>query len=132
MPQYNPTGTEGDHRYETGEPFDDLGLDGVKGTKQQPAFPVGYQKPGDGYDVGEGDGKFTASRGLPALLELRCPGPSCARCPRRCPAASMTDDALHRVDLWTDGGLRDLVQLPHRRAVTWPAASPRAGATSRT
>ena len=31
--QYNPTGTEGDHRYETGEHFDDFGLDGVPGTQ---------------------------------------------------------------------------------------------------
>ena len=68
-PQYNPTGTEGDHRYEVGETFDDFGLDGVPNTPQQP--PGGYQKPGDGYDVGEGDGQLTVSRGPPALLGSR-------------------------------------------------------------
>ena len=67
--QYNPSGTEGDHRWEPGEKWDDFGLDGVKGTKQQP--PGGWKKPGDGYDVGEGDGKFTVSNGLQDVLGSR-------------------------------------------------------------
>ncbi len=40
-PQYNPTGTENDHRYQMGEPFVDYGLDGVKGTAQQPRQAAG-------------------------------------------------------------------------------------------
>src|SRR5207237_10499690 len=42
-PVTNPTGTEGDGRWEPGEPFQDIGLDGVAAT----------------VDTGEGDGVFT-------------------------------------------------------------------------
>ncbi|MFO0761840.1 MAG: hypothetical protein U0359_35695 [Byssovorax sp.] len=106
-PVYNPTGTEGDRRYEEGEPFDDFGLDGVAGTKQQP--PGGWQQPGDGYDVGEGDGKFTVTRGLQRFWD-RDPH-SIARQmvdPAKVPGGALTDEALSRIDLWTDGGTRDL------------------------
>ncbi|MFO0554371.1 MAG: hypothetical protein U0271_38675 [Polyangiaceae bacterium] len=102
--QYNPGGTENDYRFEDGEPYEDVGMDGVAGTPQQPAN--GYAQPGDGYDVGEGDGKFTASRGLkrmwdfdPAAVIRRQSVP---------PGGEMDDDALDRIDLWTDGGLRDI------------------------
>lgn len=47
-PVTNPAGTEGDFIWEPGEPFQDVGLDGVPGTG----------------DTGEGDGKFTVSPGL--------------------------------------------------------------------
>jgi hypothetical protein len=105
-PQYNPGGTEGDARYEVGEPYDDFGLDGVAGTAQQPKG--GWQKPGDGYDVGEGDGMFTASAGLQrawngdARSVIR--GTVAAA---MMPGGALTDAALSRVDVWTDGGLRD-------------------------
>ena len=52
--QLNPTGTEGNHRYDEGEPFSDFGLDGVPNT-------AGRHVAGD---VGEGDGKYTESIGL--------------------------------------------------------------------
>ncbi len=42
----NPTGTEGNLRYDVGEPFQDTGIDGIYGTKDSP------------YDFGEGNGKF--------------------------------------------------------------------------
>jgi hypothetical protein len=105
--QYNPSGTEGDHRFQSGEPFDDYGLDGVPNTKQQPA--TGWSKPGDGYDVGEGDGKFTVSRGLQRFWDRDAH--SIVRRmvdPAKVPAGELTDDALSRIDVWTDGGLRDL------------------------
>jgi hypothetical protein len=105
--QYNPTGTEGDHRYQPGEPYLDYGLDGVANTKQQPAG--GYQHPGDGYDVGEGDGKFTVSRGLQRFWDGDAH--SIVRRmvdPAKVPGGDLSDDALSRVDFWTDGGLRDL------------------------
>jgi hypothetical protein len=103
--QYNPTGTEGDNRYSDGEPYDDFGLDGVKGTKQQPAG--GWQSPGDGYDVGEGDGKFTITSGLATFWERDAH--SIARgWSKSVPAGDLTDDALRRLDVWTDGGTRDL------------------------
>jgi len=51
-PVKNPAGTEGDFLWEPGEPFQDVGLDGVAGTG----------------DEGEGDGKFTMSPGLSRWL----------------------------------------------------------------
>jgi hypothetical protein len=105
--QYNPSGTEGDHRFEDGERFDDYGLDGVLGTKQQP--PGGWAQPGDGYDVGEGDGKFTVANGLQTFWD-RDPW-SIVRGftpPGKIPSGELTDGALQRIDCWTDGGVRDL------------------------
>ena len=105
--QYNPTGTEGDARFEVGEHYDDHGLDGVPGTKQQPVG--GWQKAGDGYDVGEGDGKFTVSRGLQRFWDRDAY--SIARRlvdPAKVPGGDLDDAALSRLDVWTDGGLRDL------------------------
>jgi len=106
-PQYNPSGTENDHRYQAGEHFDDFGLDGVPNTKQQPAG--GWAKAGDGYDVGEGDGQFTVSRGLQRFWDRDAH--SIVRQmvdPAKVPGGALTDTALSRIDLWTDGGLRDL------------------------
>src|SRR6185369_9798939 len=104
---YNPTGTEGDHRFQPGEPYDDFGLDGVPGTKQQPAG--GWKQPGDGYDVGEGDGKFTVSSGLQRFWDRDAH--SIVRRmvdPTKVPGGELTDNALARLDVWTDGGTRDL------------------------
>jgi hypothetical protein len=106
-PQYNPTGTEGNKRWEEGEPFDDVGLDGVANTPQQPAYPVGWQAPGDGYDVGEGDGKFTVARGLQTIWD-RDARSVVRRTAAGVPSGELDDDALARIDLWTDGGTRDL------------------------
>jgi hypothetical protein len=105
--QYNPSGTEGDHRFEDGERFDDYGLDGVLGTKQQP--PGGWAQPGDGYDVGEGDHKFTVAPGLQTFWD-RDPHSIIRNMvdPSKIPAGELTDNALKRLDVWTDGGTRDL------------------------
>jgi len=104
-PQYNPTGTEGNYRYESGEPFQDVGLDGVANTKQQPAG--GWQVAGDGYDVGEGDGKFTVARGLQRFWD-RDAHSITARRSKDVPSGELDDTALRRIDLYTDGGTRDL------------------------
>ena len=104
-PQYNPTGTENNYRYEQGEPFQDVGLDGVAGTKQQPAG--GWQVPGDGYDVGEGDGKFTVARGLQRFWE-RDAHSIAARMAKDVPGGEFDEAALKRMDVFTDGGTRDL------------------------
>ena len=104
-PQYNPGGTEGDHRYQPGEPFEDCGLDGVCGTRQQP--PGGWMQPGDGYDVGEGDGEFTAARGLHEMWN-RDPSSVVRRQNESLPGGPLDDAALARLDVWTDGGLRDI------------------------
>ncbi len=104
-PQYNPGGTERDHRYQVGEPYADCGLDGVCGTKQQPAG--GWREPGDGYDVGEGDGEFTAARGLQRMWD-RDPTSVVRRQNVDLPGGPLDDAALARLDVWTDGGLRDI------------------------
>ncbi len=104
-PQFNPAGTEGDHRYTPGEPFDDTGLDGVANTTQQPAG--GWMTAGDGYDVGEGDGEFTAARGLATMWE-RDPHSIVRNWSSDVPGGDLDDDALRRIDMWTDGGTRDL------------------------
>lgn len=103
--QFNPNGTENDHRYTVGEPFEDFGLDGVEGTPQQPAG--GWQQPGDGYDVGEGDGKFTTTRGLETFWE-RDAHSIVQRWSKDVPGGELDDDALRRIDVWADGGTRDL------------------------
>lgn len=105
--QYNPTGTEGDHRRQPEEAFDDSGLDGVMGTLQQPSYPVGYQAPGDGYDVGESDGEFTVARGLQRFWD-RDAHSIVRGTTDSVPGGELTDAALSRIDLWTDGGTRDL------------------------
>lgn len=104
-PQYNPGGTEGDHRWQPGEPFEDCGLDGVCGTKQQP--PGGWKQPGDGYDVGEGDGELTVARGLQRMWD-RDPTSVVRRQNEDLPGGPLDDAALARLDVWTDGGLRDI------------------------
>ena len=103
--QYNPGGTENDHRFTDGEAYEDFGLDGVEGTAQQPAG--GWMTAGDGYDVGEGDGKFTTTRGLQTFWE-RDAHSVIRGWSKDVPGGELTDDALKRVDVWTDGGTRDL------------------------
>jgi len=93
-PRYNPTGTEGDRRYQAGEPFRDYGLDGVGGTASSP------------YDHGEGDGVFTQSPGLENFH--RYDGHSIVRGWSDIASTPLDDDALARLDVWTDGGNRDL------------------------
>jgi hypothetical protein len=93
-PQFNPSGTEGDHRYQLGEPFRDFGLDGVANTKTSP------------FDFGEGDGKFTVAPGLQRMWDYD-PHSMVRQWPSAV-AAPLDDAALSRIDFWTDGGTRDL------------------------
>lgn len=81
-PLDNPNGTEGNTVYDEGEPFRDDGLDGVPGTK----------------DYGEGDGKFTRS---PNRLNLMAHDP-------RTLVRNMPVEALNRLNVYIDGGIRDL------------------------
>ncbi len=94
-PRYNPTGTEGNARYELGEPFDDFGLDGVQGTASSP------------YDFGEGDGEFTLSPGLQRFWDYDGRGMVRGQSDYLL-SAPLDDAALARLDIWTDGGTRDL------------------------
>ncbi|NUP07327.1 MAG: hypothetical protein HOW73_14850 [Polyangiaceae bacterium] len=103
--QYNPRGTERDYHYQLGEPFDDFGMDGIAGTAQQPSG--GYMNPGDGYDVGEGDDVFTASRGLNRMWSYD-PAAVIRGQAKDANGKDLDDAALSRLDVWTDGGLRDI------------------------
>ena len=93
-PQYNPTGTEGNHRHDPGESFDDTGLDGVMGTSASP------------YDFGEGDGVLTVAPGLARLWEMD-PRSMLRGWTETPPVGPLDDEALGHLDLWTDGGTRD-------------------------
>lgn len=93
-PQYNPTGAEGNHWYDEGEPYADDGLDGVPNTASSP------------YDSGEGDKKFTVSKGLQRFWDHDPRSLMTGRSP--VPGGAFDAAALRRIDLWTDGGTRDL------------------------
>ena len=95
--QLNPNGTENDHTYELGEPFQDVGLDGVPNTPQQS---------NGGYDLGEGDGKFTLSAGAQRLFAA---DPHSILHGRSTPPSGPIDaPALSRIGMWADGGVRDM------------------------
>lgn len=83
----NPTGTEGNWMYDPGEPFEDLGLDGV------PAPPP-YQP-----DHGEGNHVFDLSPNLSYAA---------SRDPHR-RVLSMPIEDLERLDFYLDAGIRDVL-----------------------
>jgi hypothetical protein len=98
--QLNPNGTENDHVWEQGEPFQDVGLDGVPNTPQQS---------NGGYDVGEGDGKFTLSTGAQRLFQI---DPHSMLHGRSTPPGGPVDaKALQRLNVWADGGVRDMANF---------------------
>lgn len=86
--QYNPGGTEGNWDWDEGEPFEDVGLDGVPGTAQLPL----------GYDRGEGDGTFTRARGAQRMIDSS----------PRSMVRGLDDATLASLDVMADGGVRDL------------------------
>lgn len=86
--QFNPGGTEGNFVRDEGEPYRDLGLDGV-------ACPAGRMCP---FDVGEGNGRFDTTPGVARFLD-RNPRTALSR---------MTGEAGTRMGVWADGGTRDL------------------------
>ncbi len=116
-PQINPTGTEGDHRYQLGEPFKDVGLDGVPNTKSSP------------YDVGEGDGKYTEASGLSNFYDID--PHSIIRGWSKSPPKALDDTALRRLSIWSDGGVRDLFNFGTVATHLTGALASRKGADSR-
>lgn len=94
-PQYNPKGTEKNDRWDSGEPFDDFGIDGVAGTTASP------------YDWGEGNGQFDYTPGYRTFLE-RDSRTVIEQHPWATQEKPLDDASLARLDLWTDGGTRDL------------------------
>ena len=98
--QLDPGGTENDHVWELGEPFQDVGLDGVPHTPQQSS---------GGYDVGEDDGKFTRSAGAQSIEQL---DPHAILHGRATPPGGAMDGAaLARFNVWADGGVRDMANF---------------------
>ena len=81
----NPGGTEGDYTWEPGEPFQDVGLDGVAGTG----------------DTGEGDGKFTTTDGYANWLAADL----------RTRLRAMTEAQRRALDVYSEGGIRDVFDL---------------------
>jgi hypothetical protein len=88
----NPAGTEGNWRYDAGEPFTDSGLDGVIGK----GCPIDSVMPGC-FDYGEGNGKFDYNPGLQSWLDHD-------------PHALMEKlpiETLEQRDIYYDAGIRD-------------------------
>jgi hypothetical protein len=77
------TGLAHNHRFDDGEPYDDVGLDGLPGTG----------------DYGEDDGKFTYT---PAMERALNDSPT--RWYNR-----MSDTMANRLDIWMDAGIRDFI-----------------------
>lgn len=96
-PQFNPTGTEGDHVYELNEPFKDVGLDGVANTAK--TNPYG--------DIGEGDGKYTMSKGLQSWYAID-PHGMIRQTVTDMPGGPLDDAALLNLSILSDGGMRDI------------------------
>jgi enterochelin esterase-like enzyme len=87
----NPAGTERNWLYDQGEPFDDYGLDGVKADAARGIPP----------DYGEGNGKFDYSPGMLGFHAYDM-GLNFKTLTAREP------DALKRLDIYIDGGIRDI------------------------
>jgi hypothetical protein len=94
--QLNPSGLEGNHRWDAGEKYDDHGLDGVPSTA---ALNI--------HDRGEGDGKYTEAPGL-SNFYANDPHAILSGRTTQVPGGPVTDDALRRIDILSDGGIRDL------------------------
>jgi S-formylglutathione hydrolase FrmB len=99
----NPRGTEGNDDRDDGEPYEDVGLDGVAGTCQwSAATPTCY-------DHGEGDGAWTLS-------------PNVARWYQHDLAVLLggLDDAeRRRVGIWMDAGIRDFLNASVSANAGW-------------
>ncbi|MFT3711640.1 MAG: hypothetical protein QM817_28720 [Archangium sp.] len=97
----NPLGTEGNWKHDDGEPFADDGLDGVPNTG----------------DFGEGNGVFDMTSGRKALYEHDA----------RTHISAMTPEAIARLRLLLDGGIRDLFNFglsAHQVFGRWKTARP--------
>jgi hypothetical protein len=91
---WNPTGTENNWRYDEGEPYRDVGVDGVP-------MSVGGCQAAHGvpncYDYGEGNGHFDYT---PGQASWRAADP-------RTNLDAMAPADVDRLDTWYDAGIRD-------------------------
>lgn len=92
-PLRNPRGLEGNHDREEGEPFEDVGLDGVASTCQWSATAPQC------YDAGEGDGRWTLSPNLARWYQSDAEGT----------IAALPDAERRRLGIWMDAGIRDFL-----------------------
>ena len=106
--QFNPGGTEGNWNRDVvgedqctageagvAEAFLDVGIDGLMGTRQ---LAPTADLPGGGFDIGEGNGCFDRARGANRMIESS----------PRWLAEHMDLETLRDVDVFADGGIRDL------------------------
>ncbi|HQY61474.1 MAG: hypothetical protein IPQ09_09040 [Myxococcales bacterium] len=93
----SPGGAELNHHYDKGEKFRDDGLDGVPNTKDRHVAG----------DPGEGDGVYSEASGHKNVRRFDAHS-IVARWTSEIPGGELTDPALKRLDIITDGGVRDL------------------------
>ncbi|MEZ4406856.1 MAG: hypothetical protein R3A52_10310 [Polyangiales bacterium] len=89
---FNPAGREGNFTRDEGEPFDDLGVDGV-------ACPAGRTCP---YDYGEGNGRWDSNGTVT---------PGSDRMNPRALLSALPRETVSRLGMWIDGGVRDALQF---------------------
>ena len=93
----NPLGTENNGDFDTGEPYEDVGLDGVAGTCQIGETPTGGIQ--GCYDFGQGNGKWDLSpnvaRWYDSDLMVRL--------------SKLTEAQRNHMSLWFDAGIRDFL-----------------------
>lgn len=108
---FNPSGTEGNWRYDEGEHFYDYGVDGVKGTCQLGETPP--EGVAGCYDYGEGNGKFDLG---PNIREWYAHDPhallvgyDAQSIPDTQRIAKIPDAQLDRIATYYDAGIRDFL-----------------------
>jgi len=92
----NPLGTEGNWDWDEGEPYEDIGIDGVASTCQQgdsPGTLAGC------YDWGEGDGKWSLHPNLRRWYDSDLDEIY----------KGMTDQERRHMSIWMDAGIRDFL-----------------------
>ena len=93
----NPLGTEGNFDRDEGEPYEDVGIDGVAGTCQHGETPSGEIE--GCYDYGEGDGEWNLSPNMERWYQSDLD----------VILAGMTEAERARVNIWSDAGIRDFM-----------------------
>lgn len=93
----NPRGTEGDLDRQEGEPYEDVGLDGVAGTCQHGATPTPPVRAC--WDTGQGNGRWDRSPGLDRWYESDL----------ETLLGRLDAGERERVAIWQDAGIRDFL-----------------------
>jgi hypothetical protein len=94
---HNPLGTEGDEDRQDGEPYEDVGLDGVAGTCQYGTTPPSGTAAC--YDSGEGDNVWTLSPNVSRWYTHDISNM----------LAALDATEQRRVGIWMDAGIRDFL-----------------------